>query len=139
MAEKNKYYVVFKGKNVRIIKDWISCHAQVVRYNGRLYDGFEMFEEAETTRMKLYKDEIIPQPIEDVKESQTWNASASSSEEVSFEEISLLANLSCFVTGLDYLKALVETKQTGIQAIEKMRTSWLKLASRIYCIMSVII
>ncbi len=43
---KNKYYVVWFGRNIGIYSDWESCKEQIAGFQGALYKGFSDAEEA---------------------------------------------------------------------------------------------
>jgi ribonuclease HI len=45
---KNKYYVVWKGKNPGVYPGWADCLQQVIGFNGALYKGFPTLELAKS-------------------------------------------------------------------------------------------
>lgn len=47
MAKKQKYYVVWQGKQPGIYTDWETCKEQVVGVQGAQYKGFDTMQEAE--------------------------------------------------------------------------------------------
>lgn len=47
MAKKNKYYVVWQGKEPGIYDDWDKCNKQISGFNDAKYKGFATKEEAE--------------------------------------------------------------------------------------------
>ncbi len=47
MAKKQKYYVVWQGKQPGIYTDWDTCKAQVAGVQGAQYKGFDTLAEAE--------------------------------------------------------------------------------------------
>ncbi|HOI26832.1 MAG TPA: ribonuclease H family protein [Paludibacteraceae bacterium] len=47
MANKRKYYVVWKGRNPGIYTDWDGCKAQIENFPNALYKSFESEEQAE--------------------------------------------------------------------------------------------
>lgn len=111
MAGKNKYYVVFKGRNVGIYEDWIQCHEQVVRFSGCAYEGFNSLQEAEAAWLKFMSDAnghdnmdehepppVVPPPAvppPDLVGMEAWIASGgpSSSTNISMAGLSLNGNL----------------------------------------------
>ncbi|MEJ2585517.1 MAG: ribonuclease H family protein [Robiginitalea sp.] len=55
MAKKNKYYVVWKGKNPGIYADWASCKKEIQGVEGARYMGFPTKEEAEAALKRSYE------------------------------------------------------------------------------------
>ena len=47
MSEKNKFYVVWKGRNPGIYDNWEACKQEVVNFQGARYKGFPDKESAE--------------------------------------------------------------------------------------------
>ena len=47
MARKQRYYVVWQGKQPGIYTDWDTCKAQVQGVQGAQYKGFDSMAEAE--------------------------------------------------------------------------------------------
>jgi len=76
---KQKYYVVWKGRNTGIFTSWQACADQVTGFNGALYKSFSDQQQAEEAFRGAYEDfkgktgfaytpelpEIIAKPIED--------------------------------------------------------------------------
>lgn len=46
MANKKKFYVVWKGKRPGIFENWDDCKAQITGFKGAQYKSFSSFEEA---------------------------------------------------------------------------------------------
>ena len=67
MAKKQKYYVVWQGKQPGIYSDWDECKAQVQGVQGAQYKGFDTLAEAEAA---------IKLPYSSVVSSNTGAASA---------------------------------------------------------------
>lgn len=75
-----KYYAVAKGKTPGIYRTWDDCKAQVTRFPGAVYKGFETIQEAETfiesvtgAKVGTASEQIELQGIErqDVKKSDS--------------------------------------------------------------------
>lgn len=76
---KQKFYVVWKGRNTGVFTTWQECSAQVTGFNGAEYKSFENLEAAEIAFKSAYEEykgirvptlspamlEIIGKPIED--------------------------------------------------------------------------
>ncbi len=58
MANKQKFYVVWKGRKTGIFRSWDECSAQVASYPGAEYRSFESREAAEQALRSDYKDYI---------------------------------------------------------------------------------
>ncbi len=54
MSKKNKYYVVWEGKNPGIYDNWDDCKKQVEAFEGAKYKGFSTKEEAEQAFQSSY-------------------------------------------------------------------------------------
>ena len=63
MARKQRYYVVWQGKQPGIYTDWDTCKAQVQGVQGAQYKGFDSMAEAE---------QAIKLPYSSVVESGKW-------------------------------------------------------------------
>lgn len=72
MAEKNRYYVIWKGKNPGIYTSWAACKKEIDGFQGALYMGFPSREEAEQAyskpysaaqRVKKQKDKMSPETL----------------------------------------------------------------------------
>jgi ribonuclease HI len=56
MAKKNKYYVVWNGREKGIFRSWEECKAQVDGFDGAQYKSFESQKEAEAAfKQNFYK------------------------------------------------------------------------------------
>ncbi|MFC3810593.1 ribonuclease H1 domain-containing protein [Lacihabitans lacunae] len=56
MAKKNKYYVVWNGREKGIFRSWDECKAQVDGFEGAQYKSFESQKEAEAAfKQNFYK------------------------------------------------------------------------------------
>lgn len=56
MAKKNKYYVVWNGREKGIFRSWDECKAQVDGFEGAQYKSFESQKEAEAaSKQNFYK------------------------------------------------------------------------------------
>lgn len=60
MAKKQKYYVVWQGKNPGIYTDWDECKEQVKGVQGAQYKGFDTKEEAEAAIKMPYGSVVVP-------------------------------------------------------------------------------
>ena len=60
MAKKQKYYVVWQGKQPGIYTDWDACKAQVQGVQGAQYKGFDSMAEAEAA-IKLPYSSVVQQ------------------------------------------------------------------------------
>ncbi|MBR1549491.1 MAG: ribonuclease H family protein [Bacteroidales bacterium] len=60
MAKKQKYYVVWQGKQPGIYTDWDECKEQVVGVQGAQYKGFDSLAEAEAA-IKLPYGSVVAQ------------------------------------------------------------------------------
>ncbi|XP_057430894.1 uncharacterized protein LOC130723782 [Lotus japonicus] len=99
MAPKNKYYVVFKGRNVGIYSSWADCQEQVIRFSGCAYEGFNNFQEAEAAWLRFCSgangddnmDAHEPPPVVGLEAAEAWIASGvpSSSNNISLAGLSL--------------------------------------------------
>ena len=69
MAKKQKYYVVWQGKQPGIYTDWDACKEQVVGVQGAQYKGFDSMAEAEVA---------IKLPYSSVVSSNTSKSSSTS-------------------------------------------------------------
>lgn len=69
MAKKQKYYVVWQGKQPGIYTDWDECKEQVAGVKGAQYKGFDSLAEAETA---------IRLPYSSVVSSNTSKSSSTS-------------------------------------------------------------
>lgn len=47
MEEKNKAYVVYRGRNPGVYDNWPDCHMQVTGCKNAAFEGFETFEAAD--------------------------------------------------------------------------------------------
>ena len=59
MAKKQKYYVVWQGKQPGIYTDWDTCKAQVVGVQGAQYKGFDSMAEAEAAIKLPYSSFVV--------------------------------------------------------------------------------
>jgi len=59
MAKKQKYYVVWQGKQPGIYTDWDKCKEQVVGVQGAQYKGFDTKEEAEAAIKLPYSSVVV--------------------------------------------------------------------------------
>ena len=55
MAQKQKYYVVWKGRKPGIFTSWAECEKQVKGFAAAQYKSFESFKEAEAAYQSEYK------------------------------------------------------------------------------------
>lgn len=62
MAKKQKYYVVWQGKQPGIYSDWEACKEQVVGVQGAQYKSFDTMAEAEAASRLPYSSVVIPSP-----------------------------------------------------------------------------
>lgn len=46
MAKKNKYYVVWQGRDIGVFSSWLECEMQIKNFPGAKYKSFETEEEA---------------------------------------------------------------------------------------------
>lgn len=107
MAGKNKCYVVYRGRNAGIYKDWIDCQEQVVRFSGCAYEGFNNFEEAEAAWLKFSSaangeddfEPMEPPPVVGLPEAEAWIAGGgpSSSNNIPFAALSLNGNVCPYI------------------------------------------
>jgi len=58
MAKKNKFYVVWRGKQPGVYDTWEACSAQVNGYAGAEYKGFESRAAAEEAYRGRYQDHV---------------------------------------------------------------------------------
>ena len=56
MAKKQKFYVVWKGKNPGIYESWDDCHSQIKGIKGAEYKAFSSFQEAKKAYQGNYAD-----------------------------------------------------------------------------------
>lgn len=63
MAKKQKYYVVWQGKQPGIYSDWDECKAQVQGVQGAQYKGFDSMAEAEAAIKLPYSSVVTATPI----------------------------------------------------------------------------
>ena len=61
---KNKYYVVWKGRNPGIYDDWDVCKKEIIGCKGALYKGFPDLKSAETAFKMGYEAYKKSTPIE---------------------------------------------------------------------------
>ena len=48
MHKKQRWYVVFFGRQVGIYESWVECHAHINRYPGALYKSYDLYAEVKT-------------------------------------------------------------------------------------------
>lgn len=56
MADKKKYYVVWKGANTGVFHHWVDCEKAIKGYTGALYRSFPTLEEA----VEAFKNQPTP-------------------------------------------------------------------------------
>ncbi len=56
MAKKQKYYVVWRGKNPGIYHSWEACKAEIEGFKNAEYKGFDSFAEAEIAYNSNYAE-----------------------------------------------------------------------------------
>lgn len=69
MAKKQKYYVVWQGKQPGIYTDWDTCREQVAGVQGAQYKGFDTLAEAEAAIKLPYGSVVIVENAERRAES----------------------------------------------------------------------
>ncbi|MBP5546625.1 MAG: ribonuclease H family protein [Bacteroidales bacterium] len=60
MSKKQKYYVVWQGKQPGIYTDWDTCKAQVQGVHGAQYKSFDTMAEAEAAIRLPYSSVVVP-------------------------------------------------------------------------------
>lgn len=71
MAKKQKYYVVWQGKQPGIYTDWDACREQVQGVQGAQYKGFDTLAEAEAAIKLPYSASVTVTPPERSTNSTT--------------------------------------------------------------------
>ncbi|MFN4144640.1 MAG: viroplasmin family protein [Runella sp.] len=63
MAKKNKFYVVWEGRQRGIFADWRECERQIKGYPEAKYKSFDSIEEAERALRGQYRDFVSSKAI----------------------------------------------------------------------------
>lgn len=77
MAKKNKYYVVWKGRETGIFSDWDNCEKQVKGFEGAKYKGFPTEQEAKTAFEASPEEFIAAHPQKTPAKSARQNTALS--------------------------------------------------------------
>ena len=65
MNKKQRWYVVFVGRQVGIYQSWVECHAQVNKYAGALYKLYDSYNDAVTV-FGMYNARDVGELVRDV-------------------------------------------------------------------------
>lgn len=71
MAKKQKYYVVWQGKQPGIYTDWDSCKEQVSGVQGAQYKGFDTMDEAQWAFRQPYSS-VVARSTQNTQGSQNY-------------------------------------------------------------------
>ncbi len=97
MAKKNKFYVIWNGRQTGIFTDWKDCEAHIKGFDGAQYKSFESLEEAEQAAKGSYWSHVtkkeaprrgsaaagskVGQPIKDsIAVDAAWNTASGDME-----------------------------------------------------------